>query len=177
MGFRVLIDSLSDERDKFSYDPDFSDEDTAVKWAFERIGVTRAPTGDYHVTVWPIDERGTPTGPVVRFTCTMSRVQVVKHHSPDRAALVAAGLAVPDDCSRPSLAPDEVQSENPVARYVRLTGEMRRAFSAGDSTEGIRLSSERDVVLEAMTGEQKRSANDKLVAVGLWVDSPEAGEG
>ena len=81
MGFRVLIDSLSDERDKFSYDPDTSDEDAAVKWAFERIGVTRAPGGDYHVTVWPVDERGIPIGPVVRFTCTMSWVQVVKHHA------------------------------------------------------------------------------------------------
>ncbi len=84
VGFRVLIDSVADERDKFSFEPEGYDQDEAVKRAFEMVGAHRARGGDYRVTVWPIDERGIPTGPVVRFTCTMSWVQIVVHKD-DRA--------------------------------------------------------------------------------------------
>lgn len=79
VGFRVLMHSVADEQDKFSVSPEADDQDTAVKKAFEQIGAHRARGGDYRVTVWPIDERGIPTGPVVRFTCTMSWVQIVVH--------------------------------------------------------------------------------------------------
>jgi len=89
VGFRVLIDSAADERDKFSFDPECGDRDEAVKRAFEMIGPRLARGGDYHVTVWPIDERRIPTGPVTRLTCTMSWVQVVAH----KAARPAARLA------------------------------------------------------------------------------------
>jgi len=91
VGFRVLIDSVADERDKFSFDPEGYDRDEAVKRAFEMLGAHRARGGDYRVTVWPIDERGIPTGPVARFTCTMSWVQIVVH----KAEIGAAG---PEAC-------------------------------------------------------------------------------
>lgn len=105
MGFQVLIDSVIDgssgDRVEFSCGlNDASDEDAAVKRAFELAGEARAPGGDYHITVWPKDEQGAPSGPVVKFSCTVSWGKIVKHHAPDRAALVAAGLAVPGACLR-----------------------------------------------------------------------------
>ena len=106
MGFRVLIDSIissSGERAEYIVGlSDINDEDAAVKRAFELAGEARAPGGDYHVTVWTKDEQGIQAGPVAKFSCTVSWGQIVKHHAPDRAALVAAGLAVPDACLRQS---------------------------------------------------------------------------
>lgn len=110
MGFRVLIDSMADERDKFSSDPDVATQDEAIKKAFETIGAARAPGGDYHITLWPKDERGIPTGPVVKFSCTMSWVQVVVHKAEALASPAAAMYGVGNVQREPTLLDDLIAS-------------------------------------------------------------------